>query len=129
MQKARNPLLICAKSAALSIRLEQFVMSDLQRQVAEMITGGGCVTDYWDEALETAEKVISLVRSDMDDFWISADECVPPNDDLVLVRCKRAILGEFDRVVTWFALITEIPTAANNIGLMVPVIVINQSER
>jgi hypothetical protein len=78
-------------------------MSDLQRQVAEMITGGGCVTDYWDEALETAEKVISLVRSDMDDFWISADECVPPNDDLVLVRCKRAILGEFDRVVTWFA--------------------------
>ena len=64
-------------------------MSDLTTEVAEIITGGGCQVERWDEAIERAEEIIDLLRPKLTGEWISTADAMPELNEYVLLMADR----------------------------------------
>ena len=63
-------------------------MNDLTTEVGEIITGGGCRVERWDEALERAGEIIDLVRAKTAGEWISLEDAMPEVNEYVLLKAN-----------------------------------------
>lgn len=68
---------------------EAFIMSDLKTEVADIITGGGCQVERWDEALDRADEIIDLLRTKLTGEWVSTKDAMPEIHEYVLLMADR----------------------------------------
>ncbi len=64
-------------------------MSDIRREVAEIIMGGGCHVERWDEALERSEEIITFLTPKLTGEWISMSDAMPELHEYVLLLADR----------------------------------------